>query len=65
MNSVIAHKLKLKMKAKNIRAIDLHNKTHIPKSTISEILNSKTTKPCVYTMLKFSKALDCKIEDLI
>jgi transcriptional regulator with XRE-family HTH domain len=65
MDSIIAAKIKARRKYLEMSAAQLAEKSRTPKSTLSEIENGVTTKPCVYTMKRIANALSCRIEDLI
>lgn len=63
---MIEYRLLELMGRQNIRSIEeLHKKTGISRTVISEIINGKKTNVRADTIARLCKALDCNIEELV
>lgn len=53
--------IKCKMIEKDIKQKDICNKTGWSKSTVSNILNNRTSNPSLDLLLNICNAMDCKL----
>ena len=53
------------LRAKKIKAVELHRETGLTEAAICLLLNNKTESIKFETLDKICKALDCKVSDII
>jgi transcriptional regulator with XRE-family HTH domain len=63
--TIIGANISRKLHAQGITQAEVCRRTGMCKSMLSEIINGHTSHPSVWTMVRISEALGCRVDDLV